>query len=180
MAQENRNRGPRPKSESELWDYALRTLGGRALSRGELRNRLRRHAAPGVDIDEIVRKLEEYGYLSDQRFAEQYAARRLENQGLGRQRVLRDLRQRRVSGKTAEQAVESAYSEADEVGLIQRYLEKKYRRLNLAEHLRDPAHLTAVYRRLRYAGFSTGNVMRVLKGFSQEAELLEGTEGSEE
>jgi len=153
----------RKMNDTELWQYALKTLGGRALSAAEMQSRLRQRAAEGADVDALIRRLKERGVLSDERFAEQFAAARRDNQGLGRQRVLRDLRQRRVSGRIAEQAVRDAYEDTDETELIEQFLARKYRNTPLSKHLSDPANLAAAYRRLRYAGFSAGNSIRVLK-----------------
>jgi regulatory protein len=169
-------KGPKKLDREALFDYAVKTLGARALSMGELRVRLSRKAEAEGDIGEVMGKLKEYGYLDDRRFAETFAASRLENQGFGRHRVLRDLRQRRVAPAVAEKAVAGAFEETDEVELIEAYLKRKYRKVNLGELLRDPAKLAAAYRKLRYAGFSGGNAIRALKRYSELADELEGME----
>jgi regulatory protein len=97
---------PKLLDQEGLLNLALRALGGRAHSTGELREKLRRRAERQVDVDAVLAKLKESGYLNDRRFAENYASARLENQGLGKMRVLRDLRQRRVAPKLAEQVTE--------------------------------------------------------------------------
>ena len=80
-----------------LWEFAVKSLGARACSTGELRRKLVQKAERAADVDDVISRLRDYGYLNDRRFAESYAGARLENQGLGRSRVLRDLRQRQVS-----------------------------------------------------------------------------------
>ena len=65
------------------------------------------------DVDAVLAKLKESGYLNDRHFAENYAAARLQNQGLGKMRVLRDLRQRRVAPKLAEQVTEQTYQQTE-------------------------------------------------------------------
>ena len=60
-----------------LWGYALKVLGGRAYSSGELREKLRRRAARSGDVDDILARLKDHGYLDDRRFAEGFAASRL-------------------------------------------------------------------------------------------------------
>jgi regulatory protein len=172
-------RTPRRLGAEALWNYALRVLAGRACSTGELREKLLRRAERAEDAAPILARLKEYGYLDDRRFAENFSASRLENQGLGKARVLSDLRKRRVAPALAEKAVGKVYGEADEIRLIQDYLGRKYRNTPLAAWLAEPKHLAAAYRRLRSAGFTAANSIRVLKGFAADAELLEGLEEAE-
>ena len=68
----------RPRLDANaLWEYALRVLGGRAHSTGELREKLRRKAELAADVDPAIARLKEYGYLNDRKFAESFAAARL-------------------------------------------------------------------------------------------------------
>ncbi len=121
-------RQPQPLDREKLLNVALRALGGRAHSSGELRDKLRRRAQNNEDVDAVLAKLKEAGYLNDQRFAENYACARLQNQGLGKMRVLRDLRQRRVAPKLAEQVTDKTYEQTDEANLIEEFLRRKVSR----------------------------------------------------
>jgi regulatory protein len=172
-------RKPKLFQETELLNYAVRALSGRAHSTGELREKLRRRAERAEDIDVVLAKLKDIGYLDDRRFAENYAAARLENQGLGKMRVLRDLRQRRVAPQLAEHVTEKTYQQTDETVLIEEFLKKKYRGKKLGEFLGDEKNLAAAYRRLRYAGFASGASIRVLKRYAKQAEELEALEMEE-
>ncbi len=162
------------KLDSEaLWQYALRALASRALSMGELREKLRARAQSADDIAAVVARLKDYGMLDDRKLAESYASARRENQGFGRHRVLRDLRGRRVAPAVAEKAVAQVFEGSDETSLVEAFLARKYRNVDLAAHLADPRKLAAAYRRLRYAGFSGGVAIRVLRRYSESAESLE-------
>ncbi len=176
MPDSRTKRGPRPLDGQGLWQYALRALGGRAHSISELRQKLLRRAQTPASVPEVLSRLKELGYLDDRRFAENFAAARLESEGLGRLRVLRDLRQRRVAPALADQVVRNTYRDADEPALIAAFLSRKFRRVRLEEHLSDPRRLAAAYRQLRYAGFSAGGSIRALKGYSERAEDLESVE----
>jgi len=166
----------KPLDSGKLLDYGLRLLGGRAYSTGELREKLRRRAERPEDVESVVNKLKESGYLNDRRFAESFAAARLENQGLGKMRVLRDLRQRRVAPNLAAQVTEQTYQSADEIELIEAFLARKFRGKRLKSFLAEEKNLAAAYRRLRYAGFSSGASIRVLKRYANQAEELESLE----
>lgn len=143
------------------------------MSAGDLRTRLRRRAADPSDVDAVIEQLKEPGFVNDHRFAESYAAARLENQGFGRMRVLRDLRQHRIASDLAESVVEKTFEGSDETELVRQYLERKYRGKNLAEFLSEEKNLMSAYRRLRTAGFSGGSSIRVLKQYAAAADQLE-------
>jgi regulatory protein len=163
-----------------LWGYALKLLGGRAHSTGELREKLRRRAELVGAVDDVLARLKDRGYLNDQRFAENFAAARLANDKLGRTRVVQDLRQRRVAPALAERTVRDLYQDVDETALIEEWVRRKYRlaaRENLFQSDKD---LAAAYRRLLHAGFRTGDIIRVLKRFARNPELLDSFEPPEE
>ncbi len=165
-----------PLDAAGLWQYALRLLSGRAYSLAELREKLARRAAGAGDVPGVLARLKECGYVEDQQLARSYAAARLENQGLGKTRVVRDLRARRVARAVAEKAAAEVYAGADELALIDAYLRRKYRGTALETFLAEPKNLASAYRRLRSAGFSSANSIRVLKRFAREAEILDSIE----
>jgi regulatory protein len=170
---------PPPLDRDKLLNVALRALAARAHSAGELREKLRRRTRNEADVEAVLAKIKEAGYLNDRRFAESFAAARLEDQGLGKMRVLRDLRQKRVAPELAAQVTEKTYAETNEADLIEEFLRRKYRGKKLGEFLSEPKNLAAAFRRLRYAGFSAGQSIRVLKRFSNQAEELEALEAGD-
>ncbi len=167
---------PKKLDHEALWNYALRLLTSRSYSVAELRDRLRRRAARASDVVRIVGRLRELGYLDDRKYAELYARLRLENDGFGPARIVRDLIRKRVARPLAEQAVAAVFEGTVEDDLIDRFLRRKYRAVSLPEHLAEPRNLASVYRRLRYAGFSGTGIVRVLHRYSHRAEELEGIE----
>jgi regulatory protein len=169
-------RKPKPLDAEALMAYAGQALASKALSSSELRIRLRARAARREDVDDVMARLKQAGYLNDRRFADSFANWRRENQGFGKMRVLRDLMARKVAPGVARQAADAAYQEADETALIEKFLERKYRGKDLGALLAEQKHLASAYRKLRGAGFSAGNSIRVLKRFAAEAERLEELE----
>jgi regulatory protein len=156
-----------------LMNFAARALSARALTTSELRDKLKRRAAEPLDVDEVLARLKESGYLNDQRFSDSYASWRRDDGGFGKTRVMRDLMARRVAPAVAKQAAEAAFEGADEVAMIEAFLKRKYRGKDLGALLKEEKHLTSAYRKLRTAGFSTGNSIKVLKLYAAQAELLE-------
>jgi regulatory protein len=174
-------RKPKPKlAAAELFELAVRSLARRAQSSSELRNRLRLRAAEEPAIDEVLTRLREYGYLNDRRFAETFVESRLSNQGFGRTRTLNDLRSRRVAGPVADAAVEQAYKETDELKLIEEYIRRKYRAVPREALFQSDKDLAGAYRRLLRAGFRGGNIVRILKKFAKNPELLDAIEDSDD
>jgi regulatory protein len=167
-------RKPQAKlAEDALFDYAVRALANRACSSDELRFKLRRRAAALSDIETVIARLVDLGYLDDKRFAEMYTSMRVENDGFGRTRVLHDLRARRVTPKLAEQAVSRAFEDRNEQEMVTAYIERRMPVILAGGHLDDERKLAAAYRKLRRAGFSPGAILTVLRRFAAHPELLE-------
>jgi regulatory protein len=173
-------RKPRLLNAEALWSFALRILTGRAYSIGDLREKLRRRAERVADIDEIIQRLKELGYLDDRRFAESFATARLSNERFGRVRVIQDLRQRRVAPALAEKTVGKVYEEVDEQALIEEWIRRKYRMTPRDGLFQEEKDLAAAYRRLLRAGFRTGEIVRALKRFAKDPSLLDNFEAPEE
>lgn len=165
---------------ASLWEYALRILAGRAHSIGEVREKLRRRAERAEDVDDVLSRLKQSGYLDDKRYAESYATSRLSGEKFGRTRVVRDLRQHRVAPALAERTVEKVYREVDEEALIEEWIRRKYRTATREGLFAEQKDLAAAYRRLARAGFRSGEILRVLKRFAKNPDLLDGFEPPEE
>jgi SOS response regulatory protein OraA/RecX len=132
------------------------------------------------DIDTVLARLKEHHYLDDRRYAENFAAARLANERLGRTRVIRELRARRVAPAVAERTVERVYEGVQETTLIEEWIRRKYRTAPREGLFEDRKDLAAAYRRLARAGFRTGEILQALKRFAKDPELLDGFEPPEE
>ncbi len=173
-------KAPKPLDLEGLLAYAARALAGRAQTSSELREKLKRRAANLADVEQVLGRLKDSGYLNDKRFAESFATWRRENDGFGKARVLHDLMSRRVAPALAKQTADASFAEVDEIAMIEKFLERKFRGKNLGVLLADQKYLASAYRRLRGAGFTTGNSIRVLKRYAADAERLEEMESPEE
>jgi regulatory protein len=173
-----RARGPKKLDPDGLWEYALRIVAQRANSASELRQKLSRRADSPSSVTNVLEKLRQYGFADDAKFSEGFAAARLENQGFGRMRVLRDLRAKRVASSVAQKAVDKTFEGLDERELARQFLERRYRGKNLPQLLTDEKQLGSAYRRLRTAGFGGSASMDVLRSYSRQ--LDEWPEPSED
>ncbi len=169
-------RPPKPLDVEGLMNYAARALSARAYTVSELKTRLKKRAARAEDVEVVLGRLKDAGMVNDRRFAGSFADWRRESQGLGKTRVLRDLMARRVAPGVAKEAVDAAFEGVDETVMIAAFLKRKYRGKDLGALLQEQKELASAFRKLRGAGFSTGNSIRVLKRYAAEAEGLEEME----
>jgi regulatory protein len=174
------SRQPRRLDADSLWQYALKVLSGRALSVGELREKMRRRAERSGDVEDALARLKDLGYLDDRRFAEGFAAARLAGDGFGPSRVSQDLRRRRVAPALAERTVARVYQDVDEARLIDQFIRRKYRQAPREGLFETRPELAAAYRRLLRAGFRPDAVLAALKRFARDPELLDSFEPPEE
>lgn len=161
MFKKRADRKPKPPpDENGAYEIAVRALGRRARSIGEVRALLAKRKAEPQDIEAVIERLRRSGYLDDARFAKAYAASRLENDRLGQRRVQRDLAARRVHPELIEKTLGSTYEEVDETRLLRDHLRRKVR---LTAPPAKPAALASLYRRLLRAGFRGDLIMKELR-----------------
>jgi len=166
-------RKPRRLADEELFEYAVKCLGMRAFSTGNLQAKLRLKAARPAAVDGVIARLKDIGYLDDRQFAETFASARVQNGGFGRQRLLSDLRARRISGNLAAEAVDRALDGRSEAELIDAWIERRMPSLASAGRIDDDRKFAAAFRRLRRAGFTTGPILAALKKIAAHPERLE-------
>jgi regulatory protein len=160
-------RKPKILGPEELWNYSLRLLARRPYSVAELKTKLaRRSDSPSVVTDTLA-KLREYGMADDEKFSEAFASSRLQNDGFGQARVLRDLRAKRVPGAVAEKAVAKTFGKTEESELALRFLQRKYRNKDLGTLLKDEKQFASAYRKLRVAGFGSTVSLSLLKRYAK-------------
>jgi regulatory protein len=164
---------PQKLPEQALFDYAVRSLAARSSTADELRFKLRRRAEKLTDIEPVIARLKDLGYLDDKRFAEMFTAMRIENDGFGRTRVLNDLRARRVPPPLAEKAVSLAFADTNEEDLVTAYMERRMPSIAAGGHKENERKLASAYAKLRRAGFAPGTILTVLRRYAARPELLE-------
>jgi regulatory protein len=167
-------------TEDELYDYAVGALARRMRSIAELKQLLRRRVESESDygrtlIELVIRRLKDQRYLNDTRFATAYACYRRDNQKLGRQRVITDLKAKGVHADVIATAVSSTFGEIDEEKQAREYLRRK--RLLKPKSDQESAR---IFRQLRRAGFAMATILRILKAWNIDDELLSNLEAEAE
>lgn len=105
---------------------AAKLLAAKSRSVAELRELLMQgQGANKADVEEVLARLSEYGYLNDERFAFGYASSKVRQRPVGRQRLKRDLALKKINKETADEALDLVFAEVSEGDLIDRAIEKR-------------------------------------------------------
>jgi len=173
-----------PLTELELLDYAVKSLASKMKSERDLRKRLNdrvsRDDTGREQVDKVIAKLKELGYLSDARFAADFARLRQENEKFGKRRVQQGLMQKGIASSVLNEAVTKQYEDVDEVALARQYVERKRLKQPSGDREQRQKETARIMRRLVAAGFSSRAVWAVLRDWGgsdiEEVDVEESTE----
>lgn len=105
---------------------ALTYLARRDRSEAEVRRFLTRRGASPPDIEGVLRRLVQHGYVNDQAFALRWAQSRLARRPVGRIRLESELLAKGVERETARRAVDRVLEGQSERDLAQRLLAQRF------------------------------------------------------
>src|SRR5215831_4143169 len=115
-------------ARERVFQRAAKLLAARQRSVEELRERLlTSRGATKANVEEVIARLREYGYLDDAKFAQSYASLRLRERPIGRRRLERDLTLKKVDKQTAGAALDEIFAATPEEDLIDRAIAKRLR-----------------------------------------------------
>jgi regulatory protein len=115
-------------ARERVFQRAAKLLAARQRSVAELRERLLTgRGATQTNVEEVIARLREYGYLDDEKFAQSYASLRLRERPIGRRRLERDLLIKKVDKQTAGTALDEIFAATPEEELIDRAIAKRVR-----------------------------------------------------
>jgi regulatory protein len=107
---------------------AVKLLAARPRSVAELRERLLRGKNTNEEVVEtVIARLREYGYLNDEHFAFSYASYKVRQKPVGRRRLERDLKFKKIDSDVANEALEIVFAETPEEQLIDQAIAKRLR-----------------------------------------------------
>jgi regulatory protein len=130
---------------------AIKLLSAKPRSVVELRERLLLGRSTNkAAVEEAISRLKEYGYLDDERYAFGYASLRVRQKPIGRNRLKRDLKFKKVEEQVAEDALNLVYGETSEDELADRAIEKHVR---LRGRPQNRAEAKKLFDRLLRQGF---------------------------
>ncbi len=116
------------KARERTMNRAVKLLAAKPRSIGELRERLLEKAWTNDEIvNRVIAKLEEYGYLDDQKYAGDLALSKLRQKPQGKRRLQQAMSQKKLDRETLDGAIQSAFEKMPETELIDRAIEKRLR-----------------------------------------------------
>jgi regulatory protein len=167
-----------PVGEAGLFEYAVGALARRMRTERDLRRLMKLRAEEGEAgvraMDAVVARLKELGYLSDERFAEDYTRVRKEHEKFGRRRVQQDLMQKGVGKELVASTLETAYEDVDEVVLARQYIARK--RMKQPSGASAQKETVRAMNRLLRAGFSSRAIYKVLREWELPEQVTEEME----
>ena len=141
-----------------VYDKAVQLLSIRLHTTGELRRKLEQRGFENAEILPVLRKLEELGFLDDQRFAEIFTDNLKRYKDWGYYAVKAKLAARLVPGETAEAALAGFYTPDEELAVAQRLYKK------LSTQGRKTRE--QIMRSLASKGFRSDTIRRILSDSS--------------
>ncbi|MBT3353194.1 MAG: regulatory protein RecX [Nitrospinaceae bacterium] len=136
---------------------ALRILALRSHTRYELGRKLRGRKFPGAEIEALLHRYEEIGYLNDEAAARSWVRRRLRARPMGRRSMARELSGIGVSQEIAELALAEGYGEEGELESARRAAQKRLKAFRGKDKLRE-----RLLRFLQGRGFPAGVSIEVV------------------
>lgn len=116
------------KSKKMTMDRAVRLLAAKPRSIEELRGRLLEKNWTNEEIVEtVLKKLEEYDYLDDEKFAGDFAASKLRQKPVGRRRLRQTLSEKKLDKETIDEAIEKVYEKMPEEQMLEIAVVKRMR-----------------------------------------------------
>lgn len=162
-----------PMDKDTLLRKALQLLAKRDYAAAEIEARLRPRSGSDEDLNWVLARLRDAGYVDDARVAVRKAKALREEALVGRRRAELDLERRKLEASAVHQGLSAAYQDVDEASLALRYLQEKLSRYLQNDALEDARQLQRAYGQLRRAGFRHGDVVRALRQYSRLAEEID-------
>jgi len=150
---------------------AIKLLAAKPRSVEELRERLRRGKGANEDVVEtVIARLREYGYLNDEQLALSYASFKVKQKPVGRRRLERDLKLKKISSAVANDALEVVYAETSEEQLIEQAIAK---RLRIRGRPKNRAEAKSLFDHLLRQGFAFDLIRQKMQQIGKTPEVEE-------
>ena len=143
-------------------ETAVDLLSRRDHAAGELSRKLHQRGFTPQEVSDTLKKLEENGYLSDARFAENYARELTEKRLLGNFGAVMKMRERGIDEGMARAAVDAVCADNPEYQRALTALERKFR---IAPDASDGKVIQKAAALLKRKGYAAAAIRRAIKAF---------------
>jgi len=121
-----KSKSSEPQTAEQGYHYSLRLLTGRDYTAVRIRNKLAARDISGQDIETIIVRLQEEGWLDDRRYARRFAESALAEGRFYGPRLRLEMRRRGFSPEVVAEILSPLLAERDEVPEVRQVLEKRY------------------------------------------------------
>jgi regulatory protein len=150
----------------KTFERAVKLLAVKPRSVAELRERLLRGKNTNEEIVEtVIARLREYGYLNDERFAFSYASYKVKQKPVGRRRLERDLKFKKIESSVANEALEIVFAETPEEQLVDQAIAK---RLRIRGKPKNRAEAKSLFDHLLRQGFEFELVSEKIRSLTKD------------
>ena len=148
--------------EDKAYRYALNALARRAMSMGDMRDRIRRRGHSNVVAEQVVEHLVQRGWLDDEQFGRAYIEQLRSQKPAGPRLIAYKLRQKKLDANLIQRLIQdSGDAEADAAG-ARRLAEQKLRSTTMRKA--DPAsRKRRLWSMLARRGFTPDVIMSVMR-----------------
>ena len=143
--------------------YALGVLSRRRVSTGQMRDSMRRKGYPEDEVENVLQKLTEWGYLDDRGYARDILRSMIAECPLGRRRARYELSKRLFDRDLVESVVNETFESASEAEMAS-LAARKYLNGKSSGPVREKER-ERLYRWLQRRGFGTESIYSVLRNY---------------
>jgi len=150
-----------PLSPDKAYQYVLRLLTGRDYSVARVRSKLAAREVAEGDLEAVILRLHQEGWLDDRRYAERFAESALSSGRYYGIRLRLEMRRRGLTPDVVNETLAPLLAESDEISEVRTAVERRYPGFSYsAASDRDKRRVVGFLQRRGY-GFSA--IMRALR-----------------
>ncbi|MBE3520357.1 MAG: RecX family transcriptional regulator [Firmicutes bacterium] len=161
---------------SRAMDEALRVLSRRRVTVARMRDHLERKGFSAEEILECLGRLEEWGYLDDRSYAQDWVEKVVTEAPMGRARMLLELQARGVPPDIAEETVSQVFTVTSEKELAERAAREYLVRAANSPSRSGRKRATNLAKYLLRRGFDDELVFLVISELNSDLEFPEVTD----
>lgn len=153
-------------TKEQAWQKIKHFCAYQERSHSEVKNKLYGFGLYKSEVEELLSKSIEEGYLNEERFAEQFAGGKFRMKGWGKVKIVYELRQKGVSTYNINRSLK-AIPDADYRRTLQKLAEEKWKQV-AGEHYFTKQAKTTSY--LMQKGYEPSLIQQAIKALREEAQ----------